>query len=508
MQATQAIETLLHYAQEHGLLSTRDVIFARNLLLSTLHMAAPGETSAPNPLPPTATPMLEALCVHAAEHGIIEDLPFVREQFSAHLMNLLTPPPSQVEQAFWALQQAHGTQAAADWFYALCRSNDYIRVDQIAKNVAFRADSRYGELEITINLSKPEKDPREIAKLKNAPSVGYPMCMLCPTNEGYEGRAGYPSHETLRMIALSMGGEDWFFQYSPYSYYPEHCIVLNAKHIPMSITLRTFRLLMTFVDQFSHYFIGSNADLPIVGGSILNHDHFQGGRHVFPMDKAPAIDAFAHPDFPGVRIETVRWPMTCLRLTSFDSEALVTLADRLLAAWRAYDDPARDILHETDAPHNTITPILRKAEDGGYCLHLVLRNNRVTAEHPLGIFHPHADLHHIKRENIGLIEVMGLFVLPSRLRDELAALEDFLTGVRPLAAPADDDPLAKHYAWMEGIASRQARPLSSEEASSVLRAALTEKCVRVLEDSGVYKLTPDGQAGLAGFLRTVGMLPA
>lgn len=512
MQATEAIEMLLHFARAKGLLAQADVYFARNVLLGAMKMEAPVPSDEwlrdDFSLPDTATPMLKALADAAVARGIIEDMTFDRDQFCCHLMNLLTPLPSQIQAAFSQLRETRGIDVATSWLYQLCRSNDYIRVDEIARNIEFDAASPYGELKITINLSKPEKDPREIARAKDIPAVGYPRCMLCIENEGYVGHPGYPSHETLRTIPVTLRDEAWRFQYSPYSYYPEHCIVFNEVHQPMSISRRSFDLLTAFVDQFPHYFIGSNADLPIVGGSILSHDHFQGGRYVFPMDLAPAYAAYAHRDYPTVAIEAVRWPMTCLRLSGYDPQAITALSERLLAAWRNYDDPARDILHETGGtPHNTITPIARKTEDGGYVMQLVLRNNRTTAEHPLGIFHPHADLHHIKRENIGLIEVMGLFVLPGRLRDELLALSCYLTGEAPLVPPSDDDPLAPHFLWIESIVAKAGTCNAPREAGAILRKALTEKCVRVLEDAGVFKPTPDGDSGLLQFLASVGIAP-
>lgn len=508
MQATASIERLLAFAQANGLIENEDIHFARNMLLAAMGLSAPEENAPldPTPLPPTATPMLKSLSAIAAANRVIEDAPFAGEQFSAHLMNLLTPRPSQISQAFKRLYDAQGPRAATDWFYALCRASDYIRVDQIAKNMAFAAKSAYGELEITINLSKPEKDPKEIAKLKDAPQVGYPSCMLCLENEGYAGRPGYPSHETLRTIAVTLCGESWRMQYSPYAYYPEHMIALNEKHIPMRVDRRSIALLLDFVDQYPHYFIGSNADLPIVGGSILNHDHFQGGRHVFPMDKAPAYAAYSKANFPSVKVEAIDWPMTCIRLTAQEKEPLIAMTEQVLTAWRSYDDPSQSVLHATgNTPHNTITPIARRTADG-YCLSLVLRNNRTTKEHPLGIFHPHADLHHIKKENIGLIEVMGLFVLPGRLRAELIGLEGYLTGEQPQVMPAADDPLHQHYDWIVSLAKAHGTSLPHAAAERALRDALGAKCTRVLEDSGVFKRTEAGEQALDRFLKSVGIL--
>ncbi|MCL1965128.1 MAG: UDP-glucose--hexose-1-phosphate uridylyltransferase [Firmicutes bacterium] len=503
-----AIERLLAFTRVSGLLSAADMNFARNQLLYALRLSEPMPEILPNdtPLPPTAAPMLSVLVQAAAERGLIDDDAFSREQFCSHLMNLLTPPPSRVQALYRAKLEAEGAEKATDWFYALCRANGSIHADETARNVAFSAPSPYGAMEITINLSKPEKDPREIAKLKTEKASGYPLCMLCVENEGYAGRPGYPSHETLRTVSVSLCGEAWRLQYSPYAYYPEHCIALNERHIPMSINRRSFSLLLDFVSQYPHYFMGSNADLPIVGGSILHHDHFQGGRHVFPMELAKPYQTVSHPAYPSVLIELVRWPMTCIRLTCKEQEPLIRLADSLLTAWRGYDDASQGILHETEGePHNTITPIARKARNGAYRLSLVLRNNRTTKEHPLGIFHPHGELHHIKKENIGLIEVMGLFILPGRLREELEDIAAYLTGGRPLVPFEENDPLFKHYPWITALVRAHGTSLTPDEARRALTDALADKCVAVLEQAGVFKPTRDGDAALLRFLATTGI---
>ena len=449
-------------------------------------------------------PYVQALCAYAVQKGILEDSPFAHEQFSAHIMNLLTPLPSQVISAFESLY-TKSPKDATDWFYAFCKTNNSIRVDEVAKNIAFQEESPYGTLEITINLSKPEKDPKEIAKLRDIPASGYPACMLCLENEGFAGHPGYPSHETLRTIPIRPLGERWRLQYSPYTYYPEHCIALNEKHIPMKIDHHTFDLLLALTDIFPHYFFGSNADLPIVGGSILNHEHFQGGQHVFPMDTAKPYAQCKHSAFPQVRVQLVHWPMTCIRLLCPDKKALSAAAEHLLASWRTYSSPAHDILHETAGePHNTITPIARALQNGQYMLQLVLRNNRTTDAHPLGIFHPHADLHHIKRENIGLIEVMGLFILPGRLRLELSKLEGYMTGNRLLGHMDPEDTIAKHSRWLGELMQTYGTMLSGHEAQSTLRKELANRCVRVLEDAGVYKLSDEGKQGLQTFLQSAG----
>ncbi|MBR6028235.1 MAG: UDP-glucose--hexose-1-phosphate uridylyltransferase [Clostridia bacterium] len=508
--ATCEIERLLSFAQRKGLTEAEDRPYYRNLLLDALRMDAPADLAK---LPEdyagdTATPLLNTLCAIAAERGLIEDSLTAKELFSARLMGLLTPSPVRIRELFEAHMNSGGPEAATDWFYDLCRACDYIRVDAIAQNIRYFSPSPVGELEITINLSKPEKDPREIAKLRSAPSVGYPRCMLCVENPGYAGRANFPARQNHRVIPLNLAGRRWYLQYSPYAYYDEHCIVFNHEHVPMRIDRGTFERLFSFVDQFPHYMLGSNADLPIVGGSILNHDHFQGGRYHFPMDKAGTRCALKTPA-EGVEAEIADWPMSALRLRGTDPRALTDEAVRILDAWRSWSDPARDILAESDGtPHNTITPILRMQPDGRYCLTLVLRNNRTTAEHPLGLFHPHAELHHIKRENIGLIEVMGLFILPGRLKTELQLLAGYLTGERPLTEPAADAPEAKHFPWIQDIVARRGLCADSEAAGQVLREELAAVCAQVLRDSGVYKQTGDGLRGFLDFLAPLGYRPA
>ncbi len=503
--ARRAMDTLIAFAQRHGLIADEDSLWAKNLLLDALREDAPADGSAQpeSPLPATATPMLEALCDAAVSGGVIEDSPARRELFAARLMGLLTPPPSVLAARFERMLAEQGAQAATDWFYGLQRANDYIRVDAIAKNRRYLEPSPFGELEITINLSKPEKDPRDIAALVSAPSVGYPKCMLCVENQGYAGRLDFPARQTLRMLPLTLCGQPWHLQYSPYLYYPEHCIVLSDVHRPMAIDRDAFARLFDFLRQFPHYFIGSNADLPIVGGSILNHDHFQGGRHTFPMQGAPVYAQTSHPDMPGIEAQLIAWPMTTLRLRGEDPAALCDLSAHVLATWRGYSDEAAGVLAATEGtPHNTITPIARR-EGGGYTLDLVLRNNRTSAEHPLGVFHPHAPLHHIKKENIGLIEVMGLFILPGRLVTELEALAEYLTGARPLTPPADAS-LAQHWPWLHDLAVRHGTKHSAEQAEAILRGGLSEVCAQVLRDSGVFPLDEAGKAAMARFLRTAG----
>ncbi|MGJ4851471.1 UDP-glucose--hexose-1-phosphate uridylyltransferase [Bacillota bacterium Meth-B3] len=498
---TYYIERLIAFAVDRALLEREDWAYARNLLLDAMGLDAPEAAEADDaPLPDTVTGIIEPLARDAAARGLIEDTADARGRFGARLCGLITPAPQAVRERFRALYEREGARAATDWFYRLCRACDYIKVDRIESNVRFVEDSPAGPLEITINLSKPEKDPRDIAAALTAPRLSYPACMLCVENPGYAGRPGFPARQNHRMVPLTLHGERFYLQYSPYLYYDEHNIVLSDEHRPMAIGRGTFARLLEFVDRFPHYFLGSNADLPIVGGSILSHDHFQGGAHRFPMDAAGALIPLAGSD-PRVQAEIVDWPMSCVRLSGEDASSLIDASVDMLDAWRAYSDESLGILAHTDQPHNTITPIARR-EGNRYIVNLVLRNNRVNAEHPLGIFHPHADLHHVKKENIGLIEVMGLFILPGRLIGELHAARDYLTYARALGdAPGPDEPVAKHYAWIREIAPERA--LREDEADALIRRALAEKCARVLADAGVYKRD---QAGRAGFLRFVGGL--
>lgn len=506
---TCRLHVLLDFAEDKKLIETEDREYCLNRYLEIFHMDAPecerperGET------PATATPILEKLLDLAVENGLCADSGEQRDLFSARLMGVVTPSPETVRLHFERLYREEGPKAATDYFYDMCRYSDYIRVDRIAKNVRFFRDTPCGELEITINLSKPEKDPRDIAALRSAKQTGYPKCMLCVENPGYAGRAGFPARQNHRIVPLKLGGERWYLQYSPYAYYDEHCIVLNREHVPMKISRESFVRLFDFVEQFPHYMLGSNADLPIVGGSILTHDHFQGGGYKFPMERAGVRIALKAPS-EGVEAWVADWPMSCIVLKGANREKVIALADDMLNAWRGYSDPACGIFAETGGvPHNTITPIARM-EDGKYRLNLVLRNNLTTQEHPLGVFHPHAELHHIKKENIGLIEVMGLFILPGRLVGELAGLKDYLTGKIAIEQkPEADSPLAKHYDWICEIAAKHGMQLSDAEAEEALRSELALKCAQVLRDAGVYKDTPEGNAGVLRFLRSIGYTEA
>ena len=494
-----AMERLLDFAERTRLIETEDRAYARNRLLEAMRLDAPEENAnAEAPLGDTMIEALNALCDDAVRRGVINDTGESRDLFSAKLAGCVTPSPYEVRARFFE-KYRRSPEEATKWFYQMCRDADYIKVDRIRKNARFFAEG----LEITINLSKPEKDPRDIANALKSKAAGYPKCMLCVENPGYAGRPGFPARQNHRMIPLNLNGEGWHMQYSPYLYYNEHCIVLSDIHRPMAISEAGFRRLFAFVEQFPHYFLGSNADLPIVGGSILTHDHFQGGNYEFPMDRAGDEIALTADD-PAIRASIVDWPMSCLRLKSTDAETLVRKAVQVLNAWRGYSDEALGVYAETDQKHNTITPILHRA-GGEWKLDLVLRNNRTSAENPLGIFHPHADLHHIKKENIGLIEVMGLMILPGRLLTELKDVEAYLTGERALTdVPAANAPLARHWDWTRELVSRFGSANTPEKATEIIHKGLGEKCRRVLADAGVYKQTPEGREGFVRFLNTCG----
>ena len=451
----QAIKDLVGYALRTGLIEEYDRPWAVNELLKAMGMDAWEEPAETHERP--LEDILKELLDDAAARGRIEDDTTNRDLFDTELMGRLTPRPSQVISEFRRRYQAD-PKDATDWFYRFSQDTDYIRRYRIARDVKWKAATPYGELDITINLSKPEKDPKAIAAAKAAPQTCYPKCQLCRENEGYAGRLNHPARQNHRIIPITINQEDWFLQYSPYVYYNEHCIVLNGHHTPMKIDKATFRKLLDFVKQFPHYFVGSNADLPIVGGSILSHDHFQGGRYAFAMEKAPVEQHVTFRGFADVEAGIVKWPMSVIRLRCKDDQRLVELAERILTAWRGYTDEAAFVFAETDGEaHNTITPIARM-------LDLVLRNNITTAEYPLGVYHPHQELHHIKKENIGLIEVMGLAVLPARLKDELDGVARALVRGDDLRR---DEALAKHADWAEELKTRHV--FTAENAGELLR---------------------------------------
>lgn len=491
----QAIKDLVGYAVRTGLIEESDRTWAANALLEAMRLDSWEEPQEAQERP--LEDILRELLDDAAARGLIHDDVTSRDLFDTELMGRLTPRPSQVIQDFFRRYQA-SPKEATDWLYRFSQDTDYIRRYRIARDVKWQAATAYGELDITINLSKPEKDPRAIAAAKAAPQSGYPKCLLCKENEGYAGRLNHPARQNHRVIPVTINGEDWFLQYSPYVYYNEHCIVFNGRHTPMKIEKATFRKLLDFVKQFPHYFVGSNADLPIVGGSILSHDHFQGGCYTFAMERAPIEQTVTFRDFPDVEAGIVKWPMSVIRLRCADDRRLVELADRILAAWRGYTDEAAFIFAETDGEmHNTITPIARMRE-GQFELDLVLRNNITTEEYPLGVYHPHQELHHIKKENIGLIEVMGLAVLPARLKDELHGVAQALVRGDDLR---QDETLRKHADWADELKTRYT--FTADNAEELLRREVGTVFAAVLEHAGVYKCTPEGREAFLRFIHSV-----
>lgn len=493
----EAIRQLVEYGLAKELIHPADAIYARNqiLLVMQLNEYADGQVVPSRKL----HEILEVLTEDSVRRGVCEDNGTARELFDTRLMGCLTPRPSEVQWMFADRYDRLGAEAATDWYYQFSQDTNYIRRNAIAKDVKWVTSTSCGDLDITINLSKPEKDPRAIAAAKNAPQSGYPKCLLCVENEGYAGRMNHPARENHRVIPITINNSAWCLQYSPYVYYNEHCIVFNQKHTPMRIDNATFRKLLDFVKQFPHYFVGSNADLPIVGGSILSHDHFQGGRYTFAMEKAPVEREWVFSGFEDVKAGIVHWPMSCIRLNCPDDNRLVELAGRILAAWRGYSDPDSFVFAETDGQmHNTITPIARKRGEN-YELDLVLRNNITTDEHPMGVYHPHANLHHIKKENIGLIEVMGLAVLPSRLKTEMAELADALVNRLPVSEYSEN--IAKHAQWAQEIQRRY--EITRDNVEGILRKEIGMVFAQVLKDAGVYKLNESGREGFVRFLASV-----
>ena len=492
-----AISKLATYALRTGLIEECDYTWAINSILDVLKLDSytdPNQDWGEIEL----APVLEELMDDAHARGVLTESSVVyRDLFDTELMGRLTPRPALVTNLFQKLYEKD-PKKATDWYYKFSQDTNYIRRDRIAKDMQWKAPTEYGELDITINLSKPEKDPKAIAAAKNLPASAYPRCQLCAENEGYAGRVNHPARQNHRIVPITINGSPWFLQYSPYVYYNEHCICLNSEHTPMKIDRACFAKLLDFVGQFPHYFVGSNADLPIVGGSILAHDHFQGGRYTFAMEKAPVETPFTLPGFEDVEAGIVKWPMSVVRIASENPDRLVELADKVLTSWRGYTDKAAFIFAETDSePHNTITPIARMRE-GKFELDLVLRNNITTEEHPLGVYHPHAELHHIKKENIGLIEVMGLAVLPARLKEELAAVADALISGSDLRA---GKLTAKHAEWAEAFAKNYT--ITKDNALEIVQKETGLVFAKVLEHAGVYKRTAEGKAAFLRFLNQV-----
>ena len=499
MTVFENINRLVSYGLKTGLIGSDDVIFTKNMLLMTLSLDGFESAEQAESLPDVSVGDLEGilkeLLDYAVEKGLCENGVVYRDLFDTKLMGCLVPRPSEVIATFNALYQKSAKEAT-DYFYTLSQNTDYIRRYRVCKDLKWKTATKYGELDITINLSKPEKDPKAIAAAKSMKQGGYPMCLLCKENVGYAGRVNHAARENHRIIPISLAGENWGFQYSPYVYYNEHCIVFSLKHTPMLICKKTFERLLDFVTLFPHYTLGSNADLPIVGGSILTHDHFQGGAYEFPMARAKVEKSVTIKGFEDVSAGIVEWPLSVLRISSADKNRLVALADHVLSVWRGYSDENAFIFAETDGEkHNTITPIARRRGEK-YELDLVLRNNITTAEHPLGVYHPHAELHHIKKENIGLIEVMGLAVLPSRLKAELSDLAGAIIAGRDISG---DAVLSKHAPWVKEILGKYS-DITKDSVDEILRTETGLVFARVLEDAGVYKCTESGRQAFGRFI--------
>ena len=494
------IKKLVSYGVNTGLVPAEDVIYTTNRLLELFQLDGMEDCEEAGDVAiDDLEEILKGLLDYACEQGIIEDSITYRDLFDTKIMSVLMPRPSEVIKTFWDLYNNESAQAATDYYYNVSRNSDYIRRYRIVKDQKWITGTPYGDLDITINLSKPEKDPKAIAAAKNAKQAGYPKCLLCIENEGYAGRVNHPARQNHRIIPVTINDSRWGFQYSPYVYYNEHCIVFNSQHVPMKIEHATFCKLFDFVKQFPHYFVGSNADLPIVGGSILSHDHFQGGNYEFAMAKAPVDETFTVEGFEDVTAGIVQWPMSVIRLSGKDTDRIIALADVVLNKWREYTDEAAFVYAYTDGePHNTITPIARKRGEN-YELDLVLRNNITTEEHPLGVYHPHAKLHNIKKENIGLIEVMGLAVLPARLKDEMAQLK------AAMLAGADirkDEVLEKHADWVEEFSPKYEK-IDASNIDKVIEDEIGIVFMQVLEDAGVYKRTAEGKAAFKRFIESL-----
>ena len=498
MTIDTCIDSLVSYAMNRGLAEPVDHYVLVNRLLDILRKD--DYTPTDEPQSEDLEEILKGLLDYACAQGLCEDNIVARDIFDTRIMGALTPMPREVIRTFRE-KYAQSPQEATDWYYDFSESTDYIRRYRIAKDMRWKYDSEYGQMDITINLSKPEKDPKAIAAAKNAPQSGYPKCQLCRENEGYAGRMNHPARANHRIIPISVCGADWCLQYSPYVYYNEHCIVFNSRHVPMKIDRAAFEKLLDFVKAFPHYFVGSNADLPIVGGSILSHEHFQGGHYTFAMAKAPIEKEITFKGYEDVEAGIVKWPMSVIRIKSADKDKLIDLADKILLAWRGYTDEEAFIFAETDGePHNTITPIARR-RDGDYELDLVLRNNITTEEHPLGVYHPHANLHHIKKENIGLIEVMGLAVLPARLKGEMAELKEAILTGKDLHST---ETLASHADWALKFMSKYDK-IDESNIDGIINEEIGLVFKEVLECAGVYKCTDEGRAAFQRFIDAVNL---
>lgn len=499
------IERLLKFALKKEMISKWDIIPTRNALIDLLKVEAPFEGEVEEDTEESAVKILNNILDYAAEVGLIEEnTTTFRDLFDAKIMGLLMPREGEVVKTFYDKYENESKEKATDWFYDLSKASNYIMTERIAKNLWWPATTEYGDLEITVNLSKPEKDPKEIAKAKLMKQATYPKCLLCKENVGYAGRINHPARQNHRIIPMKLTNKEWFLQYSPYVYYNEHCIVFSGEHEPMRLTRDSIERLVEFTEILPHYFIGSNADLPIVGGSILTHDHYQGGRHKFPMEKAIVEKYYESEKYGDLEIGTVKWPMSVVRIKGNNKNSVIDLAMDIFEAWKNYSDEENDIVaFSGDTPHNTVTPIARRKGEA-FELDIVLRNNRTSEEHPDGIFHPHKELHHIKKENIGLIEVMGLAVLPGRLEKELDTIAKILCGdvTYNRTEAKKNNEINKHIPWIERIMS-ETSSLTYDEAKVLLRKEVGDIFAKVLEDAGVFKRNEKGQAALEKFLSTV-----
>ncbi len=498
------IEELIQFGLDKNMINRFDTFVVRNELFTLLNVSEPYENGNLDRYDEPAS-LLNKMLDKAVENGLIEDSGVNRDILDAKIMSKLMPRQSELTRSFYSKLDNESVESATDYFYELSKNSNYIRMDRVSKNKYFKVATEFGDLEITINLSKPEKDPKDIEAAKHAKASNYPKCFLCIENIGYEGRINHPARANHRVIPLSLHGENWYLQYSPYVYYNEHAIIFNEKHIDMKINKESFERLLDFVDKFPHYFIGSNADLPLVGGSILSHDHFQGGRHVFPMDLADKIYSFASPDIDGVSVSFLNWPLSVIKLEGKDRSMLTAVADLIYNEWSDYDDESIMVLSHSDKDgervrHSTVTPIARKNDDGTYVLYLTLRNNRKTNEYPFGIFHPHEEIHHIKKENIGLIEVMGLAVLPKRLDDNTPFFIDVLRNRVELDSIKENH----HYEWLKALEKNNPEIGSDEKALEIVRNGIGEVFCEGLRHCGVFKLDDKGKKALVQFMNSIG----
>ncbi|MBR2638949.1 MAG: UDP-glucose--hexose-1-phosphate uridylyltransferase [Oscillospiraceae bacterium] len=495
MKIETYIDALVSYAMNTGLAQPEDHRVLINRLLDLL--GKPDYEPSDEPQPEDIEEILAGILDYAVENGLCDDNITAKDIFDTRIMGAITPMPREIIRTFWEKYENSPVEAT-DWYYKFSCDTDYIRRYRIKKDMRWKYECEYGDLDITINLSKPEKDPKAIAAAKFAPQTAYPKCQLCCENEGYAGRMNHPARANHRIIPIKICKADWCLQYSPYVYYNEHCIVLNEKHIPMKIDKSAFEKLLDFVRIFPHYFVGSNADLPIVGGSILSHEHFQGGHYTFAMEKAEVREKVVFKGFEDIEAGIVNWPMSVIRLRGKDSARVAELADKILGIWRGYSDEKVGVVAFSEGqPHNTITPIARRRGED-FELDLVLRCNITTKEHPLGVFHPHDDKHHIKKENIGLIEVMGLAVLPSRLKQELGDLAKAAVSGKDIFS---DEVLSKHAEWLEEL--KKEYTFTEENAMDIILKETGKVFSKVLEDAGVYKNTPEGKAAFIDFIDTV-----